>query len=73
MRSTEYIDIKNPRVNVLGYTQPETLLKFWKLSDGDSGGKFDRFIFAAPAKVRKDMRAEANVDMADVVPLIKVS
>ena len=68
-----YINIKNPRVNVLGFTQPETLVKFWKMTDGDSGGKFERFIFAAPIKVRKDMRAEARVDMTDVVSLEKVS
>ena len=72
LRSNGYIDMKNPRVNVLGFTQPETLLKFWKLSDGDAGGKFERFIFTAPPKVRKDMRAEAEVDFSDVVPLIKV-
>ena len=59
-------------MNVLGFTQPETLLKFWKLTDGDSGGKFERFIFAAPSKVRKDMRAESSVNMSEVVPLKKV-
>ena len=72
LRSTGYINIKNPHVNVLGFTQPETLLKFWKLTDGDSGGKFERFIFSAPPKVRKDMRGEATVNMSDVVCIKKV-
>ena len=73
MRSYGYIDVKNPRVNLLGYTQPETLLKYWKLSDGDSGGKFERIIFCAPPKVKKDMKVEASVNLSNVVPLLKVN
>ena len=41
-RSYGLLDIVNPRVNITGYTQPETILKFMVKSEEDSGGKWER-------------------------------
>ena len=67
-----FIDVENPRVSIVGFTQPETLLKYMKNAEEDSGGKFERFLFAAPARIMKNMRNESNVDMSTVVSLEKV-
>ena len=67
-----FIDIDNPRVSILGFTQPETLLKYMKLAGDDSGGKFERFLYVAPPRIMKKMRKESEVDMSNVVSLEKV-
>ena len=43
-----------------------------KKAGDDTGGKFERFIFTAPAKLVKSLREEAKVDMTNVIPAAEV-
>ena len=42
-RSKQIIDIPNPRVSIVGFTQPATIIGIMDRSNADTGGFFERY------------------------------
>ena len=72
LRSNGCIDVENPRVCLTGFTQPETLLKHMVKAGDDTGGLFERMLYAAPDRLKKDMEIEEKADLQNVVDVVKV-
>ena len=64
------LEIDDPRVQVMGFSQPETIVKH-KSKGEDTGGKLERFSFTYAPVAYKNLESEGNVDYDNLFPIDK--
>jgi len=70
-RTTGMVNIPAPRVNIIGFTQPTSLLKALDRMELDTGGLFERFLFVCPTVPIRSMHEVAEIDVDGVLPFEK--
>lgn len=66
-----YIDIKNPFIQVCGFSQPDTILNEYSKKD-DTGGKYDRFLMSYAKVKYKNLSNEGNLDVKKTFNIAEV-
>lgn len=63
-----YLEVKNPFIQVVGFSQPDTILADYSRKE-DTGGKYDRFIFSYGKLKYKDLSKEGLVDPLEIMDI----